>query len=234
MCYSNSSTSTNVSLSKKYGKSVPQEIDQTPVFFASGFAFPMWRIVTKEKDLRLMQWGLIPSWFHEGDPNSIAAKTLNAKIETVTEKASFRSSIGKRNCIIPSSFEWHTSGKQKEPYFLKPANDSIFSMAGIYDEWADRSTGEIITSFSILTCPANELMEQIHNTKKRMPVLLGDNQVEAWIHGNLDPLSLKTPSPSEWIEPIRIKKSILLSSNPNTPEVQQEISDIQGIQGSLF
>jgi putative SOS response-associated peptidase YedK len=236
MCYSNSSTSKNVSLSRKYGKSIPPDLNESPVYFASGFTFPLWRVVTSDKDLRLMQWGLIPSWFKDGDPNKIAAKTLNAKIETVTEKASFRSSVGRRNCVIPSSgfFEWQTQGKLKVPYFLKPANDFIFSMAGIYDEWVDRSTGEIIPSFSILTCPANDLMEEIHNSKKRMPVLLNGNQIETWIQGDIDPLSFILPFPSDQMKAVRVKKSILLSLYPNVPEVQEEISDLNGIQGSLF
>ena len=61
MCYSNSSTSKNSDLAKKYGKQIPKGMDETPVFFASGFSYPTWRIVTKDSSIENMHWGLIPS-----------------------------------------------------------------------------------------------------------------------------------------------------------------------------
>jgi putative SOS response-associated peptidase YedK len=236
MCYSNSSTSKNVDLAKKYKKTIPQDLSEEPVFYASGFSFPNWRVITKEEEIQSMHWGLIPHWFKEADPNKIAAMTLNAQIETVHEKASFRSIVGKKNCIIPSSgfFEWHTEGKEKIPYFLKPTSDIVFSMAGIYDEWVDRSTGEIVSTFSILTCPANELMGHIHNTKKRMPVLLPDEYLTSWLEGHLNTSNLLIPAPSKWIEPVQVSKKLVLSDYANTPEVQKEAPSQIGFQGSLF
>lgn len=236
MCYSNSSTSKNVDLSKKYRKTIPANLIETPVFFASGFTFPNWRVITQEEEIQIMYWGLIPHWFKDSDPNKIAAMTLNAQIETVREKASFRSVIGKKNCVIPSTgfFEWQTRGKEKAPYFLKPANDPVFSMAGIFDDWVDKQTGELLRTFSILTCPANETMAQIHNTKKRMPVLLSEEQVSLWLDGSLNPNALVEPAPSEWIVPVPVSKKIILSSDANCPEVQYEFQDQKGIQGSLF
>ena len=236
MCYSNSSTSKNVELSKKYKKKVPADHIEEPVYYASGFSFPNWRIVTKENEIQSMHWGLIPHWFKDADPNKIAAMTLNAQAETVHEKASFRSLVGKKNCIIPSSgfFEWRTEGKEKIPYFLKPTLDKVFSMAGIYDEWVDRTTGEILRTFSILTCPANEVMEHIHNTKKRMPVLLSDENLDPWLDGALDTRKLLIPSPSEWIHPVQISKKIILSDHANSPEVQKDVASQIGFQGSLF
>ena len=59
MCYSNSSTSKNSDLAKKYGKQIPKGMDETPVFFASGFSYPTWRIVTKDSSIENMNWGLI-------------------------------------------------------------------------------------------------------------------------------------------------------------------------------
>ncbi|MEY3200403.1 MAG: putative response-associated peptidase YedK [Bacteroidota bacterium] len=110
MCYSNSSTSKNVDLSKKYVKKIPAGMDETPIYFASGFSFPTWRIVTQEDTLQIMNWGLIPSWFKEQDFKEIASMTLNARIETVEEKASFKNLLHRQECIVPSSgfFEWQT------------------------------------------------------------------------------------------------------------------------------
>ena len=54
-------------------------------------------------------------------------------------------------------------------------------MAGIYNTWTDKETGECQDTFAIVTTVANDLMEQIHNTKKRMPVILTKELAEEWI-----------------------------------------------------
>ena len=58
-------------------------------------------------------------------------------------------------------------------------------MAGIYDDWTDRETGESIRSCSVITTAANPLMEKIHNSKKRMPVILPKNSEQTWIKPGL-------------------------------------------------
>ena len=57
----------------------------------------------------------------------------------------------------------------------------IFSLAGIFDNWTDKETGEIVDTFSILTTQANPMLEKIHNLKKRMPVILKREDEERWI-----------------------------------------------------
>ncbi|MGJ8661270.1 MAG: SOS response-associated peptidase, partial [Bacteroidota bacterium] len=82
MCYSNSLTSKNVDLSKKYKKEIPSEIADEPLFHASGFSFPEWRIITNKPEISVMSWGLIPYWFSGDNIGDIASKTLNARSET--------------------------------------------------------------------------------------------------------------------------------------------------------
>lgn len=54
-------------------------------------------------------------------------------------------------------------------------------MAGIYSLWKDPATNDIIKTFSIVTGEANELIAEIHNTKKRMPLLIDNRNIDAWI-----------------------------------------------------
>ncbi len=236
MCYSNSSTSKNVDLSRKYDKKIPPDMSETPVFFASGFTFPAWRIITSNDTLSMMNWGLIPSWFHDKDPKEIASITLNAKIETIGEKASFKNLVHRQHCIVPSTgfFEWKTIGKEKIPYFVKPSKDSIFSMAGLYDRWNDPMSGQVRSTFTILTCPANPLMEEIHNSKKRMPVLLLPEQEQIWLEGSMDPHILEKPVENAFIKAIEVDRRITSSKHPNCPEVQHEFKNPLYEQGSLF
>lgn len=236
MCYSNSSTSKNVDLSKKYKKQIPAGMPETPVFFASGFSFPTWRVVTNNDSIEQMKWGLIPSWFKDKDPKEIASLTLNARVETVDEKASFRHLVHRQQCIVPSTgfFEWKTIGKEKIPYFIKSSQGDILSMAGLYDHWTNPLTGLMHNTFTILTCDANPLMAEIHNSKKRMPVLLLPEQEKTWLAGTLDTNVLETPVPDSFIKAIEIDRRITSGKNPNCPEVQREFKNPLYEQGSLF
>ena len=45
-------------------------------------------------------WGLLPHWAKD---KKLAFRTYNARSETITEKASFRSPIKKSRCIVPAS-----------------------------------------------------------------------------------------------------------------------------------
>jgi|TARA_R110000737_G_C14581099_1_gene485691 putative SOS response-associated peptidase YedK len=237
MCYSNSLTSKNVDLSKKYKKEIPSEIAEEPLFHASGFSFPEWRVVTKEPHISVMNWGLIPHWFTGGNWTEIASKTLNARSETVLEKASFKQLIGRNHCIIPSTgfFEYQTRGKEKVPYFVYPKKDKLFSMAGIYDEHLDTKTGEKKYSFSIITSEANEFMSEIHNSKKRMPIMLNDEQIDGWLHASENEVKqFFEKTPNELFAGHTIDPKLLKSANRNTPEIQQEFIITRFEQGSLF
>ena len=236
MCYSNSSTSKNIELAKKYGKKIPKGMDETPVFFSSGFSYPTWRIVTKEPTLENMNWGLIPSWFKDSDYKDIASMTLNARVETIDEKASFKHLVHRQECIVPSTgfFEWKTIGKEKIPYFIYSAHEAIFSMAGLYDHWLDPDLGTVRKTFTILTCPANELMAEIHNTKKRMPVILDSSQENLWLEGNLDPKAFIHPIDSSFMKAVEVNKKIILSKENNIPEAQLPFENLFFKQGELF
>jgi len=236
MCYSNSSTSKNIDLSKKYGKKIPLNMDETPIYYALGFTFPNWRIVTKNDTLETMKWGLIPSWFKGQDSNEIANMTMNAKVESVDEKASFKHLLHRQECIVPSNgfFEWQTIGKEKIPYFIYPSHGDIMSIAGLYDQWMDPISRELKKTFTILTCPANEIMEEIHNSKKRMPVLLKQEDEDNWLQGKLDLDILKQPVESDFIRAHEIDRKIITSKNGNVPEVSHPFKNQFYQQGSLF
>jgi putative SOS response-associated peptidase YedK len=237
MCYSNSLTSKNVDLSKKYKKEIPSEIAEAPLFHASAFAYPAWRIVTKEPEISVMNWGLVPYWFSGGNPAEIASKTINARSETVLEKPSFKHLIGRKHCIVPSTgfFEYQTKGKEKIPYFVYPKTDALFSMAGLYDEYLDPISLEKKHTFTILTSEANEFMAEIHNSKKRMPILLADDQLESWLHAK--PNNVKDffqLTSNDLFAAHSISPKLISGPNHNSPEILLEYKIDRFEQGSLF
>lgn len=139
-------------------------------------------------ETKLMQWGLIPAWVrNQQKAAEIRKGTYNARAESLHEKASFREPLLKGRCLVLAHgfFEWQHIKGAKIPWYIKLKNDAPLAFAGLYDRWRDPDSGEVISSFSIITTRANPLMERIHNTKKRMPVILTPGSEKKWISGNI-------------------------------------------------
>ena len=153
--------------------------------FINGFSYPNLPIITNDNPDIIstnFNWGLIPTWAKDDE---IKKNTLNARIETVEEKPSFKNSINNRCLVIVSGyFEWHwkdPKGKDKEKYIINSQNDEIFCLAGLYSNWLNKATGEMLNTFTILTTAANETMQYVHNNKKRMPVMLNKEDESSWL-----------------------------------------------------
>jgi putative SOS response-associated peptidase YedK len=156
------------------------------------------RAAKDANELVLLRWGLIPSWSKDA---KIAYKFTNARAETVADKPSFRSAFKQRRCLIPASgfYEWKRDAKQKQPFFIRPRDEELFSFAGLWETWHDRE-GEIIESCAVITTEANELMRPIHD---RMPVILDPESEAVWLdpHAATEDLrSLLVPFASERME----------------------------------
>jgi len=159
------------------------QLELPTYYFASGFAHPRLPIVNHE-GISLYEWGLIPYWVKDiQSAGEISSKTLNAVGETVFDKPSFKKSIATKRCLLGVNgfYEWREFNNKKYPYFIKIKSNEIFSLGCIYESWADKSTGEIRNTFSVITTPANPLLEMIHNTKKRMPLIIPEKDEKKWI-----------------------------------------------------
>ncbi len=129
--------------------------------------------------LDLLRWGLIPSWAK--DP-AIGYKTFNARCETAHEKPSFKAAFKKRRCLVPASgfYEWERFGSTKQPYYIQRIDGKPLAMAGLWEAWSDRVSGEAVESCTILTTCANGLISTIH---ERMPVILDLEGCDLWLDG---------------------------------------------------
>jgi putative SOS response-associated peptidase YedK len=235
MCYSNSSTSTTLQLAERYQKLIPDNPAELQYYFASGFQFPMWPIVTKDLALEQMRWGLLPHWFKGYNWKDFAAKTLNARIETCSEKVAYKHLVLSKRCLIPSSgfFEWQAVGQHKIPYFIRFKDIEIFSFAGLYDTWLDAQSGNLVKTFTIITTEANELMARIHNVKKRMPLILSKDEETSWLNGKLF-IDDITDRSNIQLEAWPIDKKRILSADANTAEISRPAPQIFGEQKGLF
>lgn len=121
---------------------------------------------------RMRRWGLIPSWAKDG---VIAAKTFNARAETLAEKPAFRAAFRQRRCLIPVAgfYEWASTGKAKTPFYISNADPAeMLVFGGLWESWKDLETCTIITT------EANGFMQDLHS---RMPAILQPDAWAAWI-----------------------------------------------------
>ncbi|MBK8756497.1 MAG: SOS response-associated peptidase [Actinomycetales bacterium] len=149
---------------------------------------------TALRQLRLMTWGLVPSWAK--DP-SVGVRMINARAESVLDKPAFRRAVASRRLLVPAAgwYEWQPSptvldakGKpRKQPFFIARADGHSCAFAGVYEFWRDPAIidgsdpAAWLSSFTILTTAAEPGLDRIHD---RQPLVLEPADWSTW----LDPL----------------------------------------------
>jgi putative SOS response-associated peptidase YedK len=175
---------------------------------------------TAERELATARWGLIPAWAR--DP-AIGSRMINARAETAAEKPAFRAAFRSRRCVVPASgfYEWERQGRgPKQPCLIQRRDGRPMGFAGLWEEWRDGETGEVVTTCAIVTCPPNELMAELHD---RTPVVLDPKDYEAW----LDPsdrrgAGLLRPCPAEWLEAVPVSTRVNDPRNDDESVIQPE------------
>lgn len=211
-------------------------------------------------DIVQMEWGFIPHYmknrkdlehFRKGGSNPATGKydppiiTLNAIGEEMFDKVTYKKAAQERRCLVLSSgfYEWRhifpvskKTGKPvktavKYPYFISLKDREYFFMAGIWTPWTDKETGEYVESFSIVTTKANELMAQVHNSKKRMPVILNEDLAWEWMFGSLDQKRIleiaATQYPAAGMRAHPIAKDFIGALNPQEPFDYEELPPLE-------
>lgn len=174
MCYYTKITNTAEEIERHYHSPFKSDTSSfQPAEQVNGFAHPNLPVLL-EDGLDIFQWGLIPFWAKD---KSFQKSTLNARIETIREKPAYKQSVNNRCILIVNGFyEWkHLDNGSKEKYFIQLKDQEIFGLGCIYSIWKDQPT------FSIVTKEANTLMAEIHNTKKRMPMVLDPILNQDWL-----------------------------------------------------
>ncbi|WP_203338388.1 SOS response-associated peptidase [Nocardioides limicola] len=159
-----------------------------------------------ERQLRVLTWGLVPSWAK--DP-SIGSRLINARVETLAEKPAFRKALGVRRCLLPADgyYEWYATDRTdargkpvKQPFFIRPSDSGTLAMAGLYEIWRDptRAEGDPAAfrwTSTVITTEATDDLGRIHD---RMPMMLDPEARSAWLDPRLtsaaDALALLSPA----------------------------------------
>ncbi|HHT66166.1 MAG: SOS response-associated peptidase [Caldicoprobacterales bacterium] len=133
-----------------------------------------------KRELVLMKWGFTAPYGK--------GLIINSRGETVHSKPMFRRAFQQKRCIVPANafFEWSRAGREKVKYRFRLKQSSLFSLAGIYEDFRDQE-GMPCTAFSILTIQPNSLVSLVHD---RMPVILPREQEGVWLDHTIRDMSL--------------------------------------------
>jgi putative SOS response-associated peptidase YedK len=180
-----------------------------------------------ERELALVRWGLVPHWVK--DPRTLSTM-LNARAETVLEKASFKIPMRHRRCLVPADafYEWSGERGAKTPYLIRPREKSALvapmAFAALWEHWLGADGSEVETA-AIITTTASEDVRTIH---ERMPVIVPPRHFAAWLDvrgtGAVEAAGLLEPAPAGLLD------VILISTRVNNPA--HDDADVQTPAGS--
>jgi putative SOS response-associated peptidase YedK len=165
------------------------------------------------REFRLVRWGLIPSWCK--DPGNFTT-LINARLETLAEKASFRAAVRHKRCLVPADgfYEWTGPKGAKRPFLIRSRTPGPMAFAGLYEEWMGPDGSEM-DSMAIITMPANRTMSHLHD---RMPAILPPDAFATWLDcRNVraeEAMAVIQPAPETLLETIEV------SSKLNNPRAE--------------
>lgn len=173
--------------------------------------------------LDMLRWGLVPPWVKDLKQ---APMLVNARVETVMEKPSFRGAFRARRCLIPADgfYEWKTVGGKKQPMYFSMKDGASFALAGLWERW-EGPQGAHLESFTLLTTEPNAVVADIHD---RMPVILPPDAYALWLDPALgEPerlLPLLGPYPAEAMHVYPVSPRVNAASNDD-PSLVEPVSE---------
>ncbi|NKI97523.1 SOS response-associated peptidase family protein [Rhizobacter sp. SG703] len=165
--------------------------------YVGPFIRPAKDITEPVRELVAGQWNLIP-WFAKEPKLKFA--TCNARSEELAGKASYKLPWARgQRCIIPAEafYEPNWDTGKHIPWRFKRADGDMWALAGIWNAWVDRASGEIHESYTMLTINADghALMGRMHKPDPKRPPHMQDKRsvvpialadVDHWLFASVD------------------------------------------------
>jgi len=173
------------------------------------------------KQLVAMRWGLVPAW--ASDP-AVGSKLINARAESLPEKAAFREAFKRRRCLVVADgfYEWQKAGREKTPLLIRLKSDQPFAFAGLYEKWTP-PWGEALTTCTIITTEPNDLVRPIHD---RMPAILPKELEDRWLDETARDrdwlMDMLAPYPAELMESYTVS-SLVNSVKNDSPSLIEPV-----------
>ena len=156
----------------------------------------------------------------------LGGKYHNLRADTVTRKPFWRDAYRERRCLIPASgfYEWKQEPGHKQPYYVRPAQEALFALAGLWEKWHDLETCAIVTT------EANDVMRRIHD---RMPVIVARANYAKWLAGE-EGLLQRAPNEDIIAYPVSPAVNRAAIDSPSLIEPASLTLERQGTTGQLF
>lgn len=193
-----------------------------------------------ERTLRVVRWGLVPSWAK--DPKA-GARMINARSESAATKPAFRRAMNARRCLIPADgwYEWQRGPDRKQPYYTSYGDGSSLAMAGLWEYWkpAEDPDGlypDGLVTAAVLTTGAVGPLAQVHD---RMPLVLPASAWDAWLDPDRDAASvaeLVGPPSAELVAALELRpvSPLVNSVRNNGPELLEPAVAAEPLQLDLL
>lgn len=182
------------------------------------------------RQLRTVRWGLVPSWSKD---KKGAARLINARRETVTEKPAFKRAAARRRCLLPADgyYEWQKTADGKIPWYLHDPHGDQLAFAGLYELWPDPllpddDPAKWFWSATVITQQATDTLGEIHD---RCPVLVPPALHRDWLDCTSGELAvaerLLAAIPEPVLEP-RVVSPAVNSVRNNGPQLVEAAADV--------
>jgi putative SOS response-associated peptidase YedK len=161
------------------------------------------------RELLQARWGLVPYWAKDA---KIGNRLINARAEAIERTPAFREAYQRRRCLVPADgfYEWRKAGKERQPLLIRRRDQAPFAFAGLWERW-QQPDGQILRSCTIVTCPPNALVAEVHD---RMPVILATADHDRWLDPSQgDGKALLRPCPAEWLEALAVSPRVNSPAN---------------------
>ena len=159
--------------------------------------------------LENLKWGMVPSWSKKKEFKPL----INARLETIDEKISFKKLIKLSRCIAVADgfYEWKREEKYKVPYYFLREDKKIMYMAAIYEN----------NEFCLITEEASQNVNEIHH---RQPVILNENDVNRYLNLELQGSAFLNERKSPDLIFHEVSKDVNKPTN-NTASLIQKVGD---------
>lgn len=216
-------------------------IDDYPYYYhANGFDMP-WlptQSIDTPHTIKPANWKLVPNYIKSVASAKGLGGTLNARNDTLTAGKMWKPYTQNRMLLWIEGFyePHHPAPKVSQPFYIYMPNKEPFTLGGIYNDWVNPDTGEVIRTFAIITTDSNQLLGRIHNDALRMPLVIQEGDRDRWLSdiSKEEMQSIIAPLPDGILQAHAVNGKLINRGSMNKPEVQQPIDFKLQEQSGLF
>ena len=170
---------------------------------------PVIKKYTNGNTLENLKWGIVPSWSKKKEFKPL----INARLETIDEKISFKKLIKLTRCIAVADgfYEWKREDKNKVPHYFLREDKKIMYLAAIYDN----------NEFCLITEQASNNVNVVHH---RQPVIINESDINRYLNLELNGSSFLKECKKPKLEFYQISKDVNKPTNNSISLIQKSLN----------